>query len=116
MTKASDALKAKSYDKVKAALDSGTEVVSKRIKVIKLADKSDLGWSTVNEYLSDELASNSDDEKRMYRAERRAGRKTKERRRRFRPADHGGSKGIGVFYFYRFFSPFRTFLFSEWSA
>ena len=64
---------------------TGTEVVSKRIKVIKMADKSDFGWSTVNEYLSDELASNSDDEKRMYRAERRAERKTKERRRRFRP-------------------------------
>ena len=40
---ASDALKAKSYDKVKAVLDSGTEVVSKRIKVIKMADKSDFG-------------------------------------------------------------------------
>ena len=51
----SDALKAKSYDKVKAALDSGTEVVSKRIKVIKMADESDFGWSTVNKYLSDEL-------------------------------------------------------------
>ena len=48
---ASDALKAKSYDKVKAALDSGTEVVFKRIKVIQMADKSDFGWSTVNEYL-----------------------------------------------------------------
>ena len=44
-----DALKAKSYDKVKAAWDSGTEVVSKRIKVIKMDDKSDFGWSTVNE-------------------------------------------------------------------
>ena len=84
---ASDALKAKSYDKVKAALDSGTEVVSKRTKVIKMADKSDFGWSKVNEYLSDELASNSDDEKRMYRVKRRAERKTKERRRPFRPAD-----------------------------
>ena len=31
---ASDALKAKSHDKVKATLDTGTEVVSKRIKVI----------------------------------------------------------------------------------
>ena len=72
---ASDALKAKSYDKVKAALDSGPEVVSKRIKVIKMADKSEFGWSTVNEFLSDELASNSDDEKRMYRAEGRAERK-----------------------------------------
>ncbi|PFX31643.1 hypothetical protein AWC38_SpisGene3542 [Stylophora pistillata] len=84
---ASDALRAESYDKVKAALDSGTEVVSKRIKVIKMADKSEFGWSTVNEYLSDELASDSDDEKRMFRAERRAERKTKKRRRRFRPVD-----------------------------
>lgn len=31
---ASDALKAKSHNKVKATLDAGTEVVSKRIKVI----------------------------------------------------------------------------------
>ena len=52
-----------------------------------MANKSDFGWSTVNEYLSDELASNSDDEKRMYRVERRAERKTKERCCRFRPAD-----------------------------
>ena len=36
-----------------------------------------LGWPTVNEYLSDELASNPDDEKRMYRAERKAERKTR---------------------------------------
>ena len=84
---ASDALRAESYDKVKAALDSGTEVVSKRIKVIKMAGKNEFGWSTVNEYLSDELASDSDDEKRMFRAERRAERKTKKRRRRFRPVD-----------------------------
>ena len=75
----SHALKAKSDDKVKAALDAGTEVVSKRIKVIskviKMADKSDFGHSTVNEYLLDELTSNSDDEKRMYKVERRAERK-----------------------------------------
>ena len=88
---ASGALKARSHDKVKAALDAGTGVVSKRIKVIKMADKSDFGLSTVNEYLSDELASNSDDEKRMYRAERRAERKIKDRRRRFGPADRKGS-------------------------
>ena len=34
----------------------------------------------MNEYLSDELASDSDDEKRMYRAERRAERKIKDKR------------------------------------
>ena len=41
---ASDALKANSYDKVKVALDESTEVVSKRIQVIKMADNSDFGW------------------------------------------------------------------------
>ena len=40
--------------------------------MITLADKSESGWSTVNEYLSDELPSDFDDEKRMYRAKRRA--------------------------------------------
>ena len=57
-----------------------------------MADNSDLCWSTMNEYLSNELASNSDDEKMTYRAERRPERKSKDRRRRRRrrrlgPAD-----------------------------
>ena len=70
------------YEKVKVALESGTELVSKRVKAIKPADKSEFEWETVSEYLSDELASDSDDEKRIYRAERRAGRKIiKEKRR-----------------------------------
>ena len=38
-------------------------IVSKRIKAIKFADKSEFGWQTVNEYLSNELASDLDDEK-----------------------------------------------------
>ena len=75
LDEASDALKQKSYEKVKVFLESGTELVSKHVKAIKLADKSEFGWATVNEYLSDELASDSDDEKRIYRAERRAERK-----------------------------------------
>ena len=67
---------------------TGTELVSKRVKAIKLADKSEFGWATVNEYLSDELASDSDDEKRIYRAERRAERKiNNEKRRRVRSDD-----------------------------
>ena len=92
LDEASDALKHKTYEKVKSALESGTEVVSKRIKAIKLADKSEFGWATVNEYLLDELASDSDDEKRIYRAERRAERKVnKEKRRRSRPGEKGNS-------------------------
>ena len=56
---ASGALASKCYDKVKAALKEGTVIVSKRVKAIKLADKSEFGWQTVNEYLSDQLASDS---------------------------------------------------------
>ena len=41
-------------------LDKGTALVSKRVK---LADKSEFRWLTINEYLSVELESNSDYEK-----------------------------------------------------
>ena len=84
------------YEKVKVAQESGTELVSKRVKATKLADKSEFGWATINEYLSDEYASDSDDEKRIYRAERRAGRKiNKEKRRRVRSDEKGsGSSSV----------------------
>jgi len=48
---ATSALKNKTYDKVKAALEEGTGVVSKRIKASKVAEKSEFGWQTVSEYL-----------------------------------------------------------------
>ena len=47
------------------------------MKVIKIADKSQYSWATVQEYLSDELASDSEDEKRLFRSERRAEKKVK---------------------------------------
>ena len=83
-------------------MDSGTEVVSKRIKVIKMADESDFGYSTVNKYLSDELTG------------RREG--LKEKPRKGVVVSVPRIVRIGVFYFCRFSFPFRTFLFSEWSA
>ena len=45
-------------------------MVSKWAKILKLADKSECGWMTVNEYLSDELASDLDDKKRIYCSKR----------------------------------------------
>ena len=49
-------------------------LITARQKVIRIVDLSEYGWATVEE---DELADNSDDEKRLYRAELHAGRKVK---------------------------------------
>lgn len=47
----------------------------------KIADKSPAGWKTVREYESDDLASDSEDEKRIRSAESRAIRSIKEKKR-----------------------------------
>lgn len=78
---ATHALAQNSYDRAKECLQEGMVLITKRIKAIKLADKSDYGWLTVQEYLSDELASDSEDEKRIYRSERRAERRVKQNKR-----------------------------------
>ena len=68
-------------DSVKRKLEEGTDIMQKLIKAIKIAYKSDYGWATVTEYLSDELASDTEDEKRLYRSEKRAEKKYKDRQR-----------------------------------
>ena len=45
--------------------------------MIRIADKSEGGWKTVDEYLSDEVAIDSEDEKRIRVAENRAVKKIK---------------------------------------
>ena len=46
-------------EKAKEALKKGTSLVWRRIKLIRIADKLEFGWETVNQYEADELASNS---------------------------------------------------------
>ena len=78
LAEAQHSLASSKYEKAKRAIEEGIELTEKRIKVIKLADRSEFGWSTVSEYLSDKLASNSEDEKRIFRSDRRAERRSKQ--------------------------------------
>ena len=68
---------------------------------ILIADRSECGWPTVAEYEDEELADNSDDEKCLFRAEVRAGRKLKQKSAREQKKKGGASK-----------KPFR----SSWSS
>ena len=66
-------------EKAITTLQEGEKLISLRQKSILIADRSEHGWATVAEYEEDELADNSDDEKRLFRAEQRAGRKSKQK-------------------------------------
>ena len=70
--------------------------IKKRNKHKRIADKSEGGWKTVDEYISDEIASDSEDEKRIRAADSRAVRKIKSSKKdgkvsRKRPAEASGA-------------------------
>ena len=74
------------------SVTEGKELIDSRQKLVKLADSSKNGWRTVQEYTQHELASDEEDEKRIFKAEVRAEKKLKEERaqkarfqRRFAP-------------------------------
>ena len=70
-----------SVERAKAALEKGAKKIAERQKLIKLADRSDFGWAVVTEYTADELADNSEDEKRIEKAEKAAEKKSVKRRK-----------------------------------
>ena len=57
---------------MKSDLEEGEKLLVERQKHILLADKSEYGWSTVEECKQHDLADDSEDGKRIYSAERRA--------------------------------------------
>ena len=59
-------------EKVKSDLVEREKLLCERQKLILLADKSEFGWATVEEYKQHNLADDSEDEKRIHSAERRA--------------------------------------------
>ena len=78
---------------IQKSVDEGQGLIKKRQKQIKLVDQSKDGWQVVQEYESDDLASNSEDEKRIRDATTAVEKKRKEAKsqlgsasKRFRPA------------------------------
>ena len=94
MVRASDACKMRDLTAVSGYIDTVTHKMSCRQKLIRMADSSEGGWQTVREYEVNDLASDSEDEKRINRADARAVKKIKRMKTnkgssRFRP--YGGS-------------------------
>ena len=66
-------------DRIRSLAQEARELLRKRQKLIKIADKSRDGWQVVAEYESDELASGSEDEKRLKKARETASRKRRQK-------------------------------------
>ncbi|KAL5496815.1 hypothetical protein EMCRGX_G013175 [Ephydatia muelleri] len=62
-------------EKARESVREGKTQLAHRQKLIKLADRSELGWHVVNEYETDVLADNPEDERRLENAEKAAERK-----------------------------------------
>lgn len=55
----------------------GLDIIKKRQKLIKLADSSEAKWRAVDEYTRNPIASDSEDEKKISKAQARAERKVR---------------------------------------
>ena len=72
--------------RAESSLDDGMKQLATRQKRIKIADRSEHGWATVDHYKDDPLASSPEDEKEIDRAESKAEKDTR------KEADRGTNK------------------------
>ena len=63
-------------------LKEGEALLAHRLRLIKIADRSEHGWNMIAAYENDELALDSDDEKRLSRAEKEAAKRATKRKPR----------------------------------
>ena len=74
------AIKNKKYDYALENLEEALKNLKSRIKHIKLADSSDAGWDIIKNNVQNDLASDSDDDRKIIRAENTALRKAKRKK------------------------------------
>ena len=80
---ASKNLRAGKVSSATSDLEEAKKLIDKRNKLVRFADKSPAGWTAVEEYESDELADDSEDEKKLRSAEKRALSKIRKRKENF---------------------------------
>ncbi|CAC5417982.1 unnamed protein product [Mytilus coruscus] len=86
--------------RAKQKISEGIELLNYRQKLVKMADSSECGWKLVQEYTANPLADDSEDDRKIFRAQNRAERKIKadrvKRRSRadpyVKPASSSGSR------------------------
>lgn len=78
MQEANENLKENKVQSAQRNIAEGLDIIKNRQKLIKLADSSEAGWRAVDEYTKNPIASDSEDEKKICKAQTRAERKVKE--------------------------------------
>ena len=79
-----------------AALNQGKQAITQRNKLVRIADREQRGWKMVAEYVKDNLAEDSDDEKNMRRARKAADEAYRQARGRGQPT-RGAYRGRGYY-------------------
>ena len=99
------AIERNEIEKAKTLLEQGKKLIQKRIKLIKIADRED--WGTVKEYVSDDLASDTDDEKTLAKAiKQSAAKKEKKKKERSKSQSfRGKTNTLHRTFRNRYFSP-----------
>ena len=77
MDEATEKIDALNIEKGKEKITEAKDMLNHRQKIIQLADSSEFGWRLVKEYEAHRIASDSDDEKKIFKAEVRPTRKIK---------------------------------------